>query len=328
MVERVHLSATILKAMELLTNLHPDSIFFRSEALDHGFRDRDLIAAVKDNRIARVRHGAYTTRDIWDSADQVQRHWLKCAAVLRSHGPVVALSHTSAAVDHGLRLWEPNLRRVHVTRLDGRPGGTTHDVVYHEGTWCPDDIVQKDDRLLMTPARSALETAALHTVEQGVVVLDSVLDLDLATSTELVDLTRRMEHWPFTSKLQIVVRLVRPGAQSVGESRTRFMCWTHNLPSPDLQFEVYDADGRLVGTTDFAWPDYQLLGEFDGKVKYGRYLKKGEQPGDAVFREKKREDLLREVTTWQMIRFIWADLYRQAATADRVRRMMRRSRVA
>jgi len=85
---------------------------------------------------------------------------------------------------------------------------------------------------------------------------------------------------------------------------------------------VYDAHGRLVGITDFAWPDHRLLGEFDGKEKYARFLRPGEQPGDAVFREKRREDELRRVTGWAMVRVVWADLYRRAETSARIRELM------
>ena len=65
------------------------------------------------------------------------------------------------------------------------------------------------------------------------------------------------------------------------------------------------------------------MSEFDGKVKYGRLLRPGESPADAVFREKVREDRLREALQWGMVRLVWADLYRPAATAARIRRLLR-----
>jgi hypothetical protein len=71
--------------------------------------------------------------------------------------------------------------------------------------------------------------------------------------------------------------------------------------------------------------DHRLLGEFDGKVKYGRLLKPGEHASDVVFREKQREDALRRVTGFSMIRITWADLYRGAATAAEIRRLMRQA---
>ncbi len=112
------------------------------------------------------------------------------------------------------------------------------------------------------------------------------------------------------AKLQITVRLARHGAQSIGESLGRHLMWTQHLPEPQLQFKVYDEVGNLIGITDFAWPEFGLLGEFDGKIKYGRLLKDGETASDVVVREKEREDRIREVTRWLMIRYVWRDLYR------------------
>jgi hypothetical protein len=58
------------------------------------------------------------------------------------------------------------------------------------------------------------------------------------------------------------------------------------LPTPELQFDVRDAGGMLIGRSDFAWHGGRLPGEFDGKVKYEKFLRPGESAGDAVFREK------------------------------------------
>jgi hypothetical protein len=127
-----------------------------------------------------------------------------------------------------------------------------------------------------------------------------------------------MERWPGTARLQITLRLASPGAESVGESRSRFMFWSHGIPRPQLQYVVRDGS-EVIGIVDFAWPAYGLLGEFDGRIKYGRLLRPGEAPGDAVYREKLREDRIREVTGWRMIRFGWADLERPSRTAARVR---------
>jgi hypothetical protein len=97
------------------------------------------------------------------------------------------------------------------------------------------------------------------------------------------------------------------------------------LPAPELQFEVYDAAGVLVGTTDFAWRRHRLLGEFDGRVKYGRLLRPGQTPGEVVWEEKLREDALRRTTGFGMERLVWADLDRPRSTADRLRAMLRRA---
>jgi hypothetical protein len=300
-------------------------VFLRSEARDLGFDDKAVAAALRSRVWVRVRRGAYTFADIWQKADPVGRHKIRARAVMRSLGGKVALSHVTAMIEHGALTWDVNLSRVHVTRLDGAAGRTEKDVVHHEGLCLDDDVVEKDGMLLIRPARAAVEAASLASTESALVTLDSALHLELTDPDELVTTFRAMERWPFTQKVHVAVGLADGRAESVGESRSRYLCWVHGLPAPVLQFHVHDASGTLVGITDFAWPDERLLGEFDGKVKYGRLLKPGEEPGDVVFEEKRREDQLREITRWQMVRLVWADLYRGPATAARIRRLMRQA---
>ena len=59
--------------------------------------------------------------------------------------------------------------------------------------------------------------------------------------------------------------------------------------------------------------------EFDGRIKYGRLLKPGQDAGDAVRAEKRREDAIRD-EDWGVVRWVWADLARPDQLAGRVRR--------
>ena len=83
--------------------------------------------------------------------------------------------------------------------------------------------------------------------------------------------------------------------------------------------------GALVARTDFAWEEHELVGEFDGKVKYGRLLRPGQEPGDAVFEEKRREDAVR-AEGWGVARWVWADLGTGHRLAARLRRAFDRRR--
>jgi len=306
--------------------LHSDGVFSRREAIDHGFSDENLTAAVRAGVLVRIRQGAYTTRENWDPARPAVRHQMLAHAVLRAHTTPLALSHTSAAVEHGLRLHRPDLSKVHVTCLDARLGRTTRDVVYHHTPVVDSDLAMVDGVLVIEPVRAAVETAMVADVPSGLVVLDSVIDLGRGDLDAIRRKYDELSTWPKARHLQITVRLVRPGANSVGESLSRHLFWTHHIPAPVLQFEVRDEDGNVVGCTDFAWPEYGLMGEFDGKVKYGRLLKPGESPSDAVFREKIREDRIRELTGWLMIRLVWTHLYEPRRTAERIFAQLERGR--
>lgn len=301
-------------------------VFQRREALDSGYCDKDLYRAMRDGEIVRIRPGGYSFADVWDAANDLEKHRLRAHAAQRSHSAPVALSHTSAAIEHGLRLFEPDLSRIHLTCLGAPLGRSTPDIAYHQGVCGDDELTMVGNHLTVAPVRAGLEAALLTTVAGGLVILDSVVDLKLGTLDEIHAGFLHMTGHPNSRRLQITVRLTRTGANSTGESLSRHMMWTQHLPEPVLQFEVHDEFGNLLGITDFAWPDHGLMGEFDGMVKYGRLRRKGETPGQAVEREKKREDRLREETGWLMIRLIWAELFRPTVTAARIRRQLERGR--
>ena len=312
--------------MDELAALHLDHVFLRSEALKFGYDDRDLRRALQDGQLTKVRHGAYVSSLVWAEADSLERHRLRSHAVLRSHATPLALSHTSAAVEHGLRLYRPDLDKVHVVCLDKPMARSTPDVVYHRVPVQEADLEERPDHVLVVkPTRAALETASLSSVASGLVVLDGLVHQKLATVDEVHEAHARF-HGPGSRKLQITVRLVRDGAESAGESLGRHLCWSQHLPAPTLQFEVRDADGVLIGRTDYAWPEFGVLGEFDGLGKYGRLRRPDESVEQAVVREKRREDLLREITGWLMIRIIWSELYRPVETAHRIREQLSRGR--
>ena len=178
---------------------------------------------------------------------------------------------------------------------------------------------------MTSSARAVIEHGTLHSMESTLVSADAALHLGRCSGQELVDQFARMERWPGTQHLQLVVRLADGRSESPGETRSRFLCWRHGLPAPELQFEVYDEEGQLIGISDFAWPEHRLLGEFDGRMKYGRGLVPGQDPSDAVFSEKRREDRLREITQWAMIRLVWGDLELGSYTANRIRQLMLRA---
>lgn len=312
--------------MDQLFALHPSGVFLRREALDAGYDDRDLACAIRDGFLVRVRHGAYVAAPTWHGADPLSRHALRCAAVHLTHAPHVVLSHTSGAVVSGLRVWGADLSKVHVTRLDDLPGKQARDVVYHRAP----DVTAQCRRVgeidVLAPAWCAVGTAAINSLESGIVTVDSAYDLGLATEDELRAAVLAMSGWPGTARLQMTMRLAEPGAASVGESRCRYLFFRTHLPRPVLQYRVHDDSGELVGTSDFAWPEHGLLGEFDGRLKYGRLLRPDQTPESVVYEEKVREDALRELTGWSMIRFTWGDLDRPEATAARVRRLLGRRR--
>jgi hypothetical protein len=291
-----------------------EGVFLRREAVAHALDDATLRRAVRAGRLTKVRHGAYAfTADLHD-LDGRGRHVLTTRAAMRVLRERVAVSHHSAAALHGMDLWDVPLEQVHVTRTDGGAGRSEGDVQHHEGLVLDGDLVVVHGVPVVRPVRAALKSASLSGLERGVVTVDSGLRDGLFTTEDLAEQHGLMQSWPGTQHLHLVTRLADGACQSVGESRSKYFFYAHGFPAPELQFAVHDG-AALVGVADFAWPELGLLGEFDGRVKYGRLLRPGEDPGDAVFREKRREDLLRRLTGWRVIRLVWADLQQPERTA-------------
>lgn len=296
--------------------------FTRRDVLDSGLADKDLTAGCRSGSILRLRRGYFTFPDLWDDLDERDRHLVMCRAVLDALGDCVALSHVSAAAAHGLCTWGVDLSRVHVTRLDKGATRVEGGVVHHKGRSSGSDLVDLGGMRVVRPVRAAIETASMGSSESALVVLDSLLHHGLGDEDELMEQFQRMAHWPATRHLHIPVRMADGRSDGPGESRGRWLFRTAHIPAPTLQFPVYDAGGRLVATCDWGWEGEGVVGEFDGKIKYGRLLRPGQTAGDVVFAEKQREDLVREITGYRMVRLTWSDLDRPIVTAGRVRRLV------
>lgn len=305
-----------------------DGVFLRREALEWGYDDKAIRSRLRAGEWLRVRHGAYCFRDQWDPLFADGRHLLLARAVLRTTPGPVALSHTTALIAHGVAVWGADLRRVHVTRLDGGTGRLERDAVHHVGRINADDVVLADGLPAVPVARAVVEAASILTTESGLVSADSSMFKKLCTPEDLRASFRACHHWPGSQKIHVVLHRMDGRHESPGESRSDYLFWRQGLPRPVPQYAVYDLDGRFIGRLDFAWPWLGVWGEFDGKVKYRKLLRPGQAPEDAVVEEKNREDLVRQLTGWMCGRLVNADLEAPQLTAQRFRQLFERAEKA
>ena len=181
------------------------------------------------------------------------------------------------------------------------------------------DLRRQDGHWITTPARSVADTVCTDGVIAGLVQANHFLHAGLMSIEELRSAIERAANWPGSLRHHPVLLLADARIESVGETRSDHLFFTQALPRPELQYEIHDDAQGVIYRVDFAWPERRVIVEFDGEEKYHRLRREGESIAEMVMREKKREDRIRELTGWSVIRITWRDLEFAVHTAKRIR---------
>ena len=299
-----------------------DVVRLRHELVADGFTDHQLTMLVRSGVLHRVRRGAYVDRELWERLSPADRHRVVARAVLRRAHPLTALTHVSTIVELGVPVWNIRLDEVHTTRTDGKGARREAGVVHHVGELAEDAVEIVNGVRVGPAARAAVEVIATATPEAALVVANGLLHGKHITREELVAAATAMKHWPHTLSAHRVVAMADARLESVAETRTYFMCHAQRLPRPEPQVGVLDERGHEFARVDFAWPELEVFLEFDGRIKYELYRRKGETLEQFLMREKKREERICQLTGWVCLRIGWADLENPVATAARIRNIL------
>lgn len=263
---------------------------------------------VREEQLTRVRRGGFVPAN--EDADH--RHLI--GATMPRLGPGHVVSHNSAAWLHGLPGDARLLSRVVVTK-PGKGGTAVGPYVHRYRTPLPDGDIEVVDGLARTTlARTVVDLGRCGELGFAVAAADAALRRGLSPDLLMVHLGATRRHG--IRRARTMTELADPRSESAGESLSRVAIWRLGLPTPELQYEVVVRGKRY--RSDFGWPEQQVLGEFDGKVKYGDLVRPGETPADVVMREKRREADLRSLGWW-VVRWTYADIW----NPDRLERLLR-----
>ena len=291
-------------------------LFFRADMVADGVTDDELRARRRRGELHRLQRGAYlTSTDLTVEA----RHLLEVEAAVQRLSDDAVVCGVSAALVHGLTTWRLPLGRVHVLRPASSGARRGRLVQVHTAALTDDDVVGVGTTAVTSIVRTVVDVARCVPFEKAVVVIDDALHRHLVTRPELERVLDRTPTARGTPAARRAVAFAHPGAGSPGESRSRVAMHRVGLAPPRSQWPITDSSGRLIATGDFGWPDQRVLGEFDGRMKYGRGLRPGQSPGDAVVAEKLREDEVRDQDI-RVVRWIWPELDRFQVVAARLER--------
>lgn len=293
-------------------------ISLRRELVAAGLTDQNIKRLLVAGVYGKVKRGAYADGAAMAQLDPFGQFVLRNRAAIKQAKTEVVLSHSSSAPEYDAPDWGLDLTTTHLTRVDGRSGRKEAGIQQHCGAIQDGDIVTRNGIQMMSATRTALEITTVASTEASLGFVNHALHHQLTTMDELVERYAAMKEWPFTLKTDIVLRLGRPEIESLGETRTFYLCHRFGIPMPEPQYEIRDAFNNIVARVDFAWPELGVFLEFDGRIKYEKLLREGERASDVVIREKAREEMICRLTGWRCIRITWADLERPERTAAKI----------
>jgi hypothetical protein len=153
---------------------------------------------------------------------------------------------------------------------------------------------------------------------RGVAILDSALHRSLVTSdgiTQAHDLARRQRG---VARTHPWWSLADKRAASPLETWGRLDCIDVGVPPDDLQVEIVDGDGEVLGRGDAGWlldDGRWLIAEFDG-AEYHDSL-------DTIYYDRYRQNRLQAVGNAVVLRFTARDLARPGFVGTQVRDFLR-----
>jgi very-short-patch-repair endonuclease len=190
-------------------------------------------------------------------------HGAWCAAVGLTLPPGAAIGGLSAAHLLGCDLLKAE-SPVSIVAWRRAGARSTDRIRVHHTVLDRADVTSVGGLPVTTPERTAFDLGRRLGRRTAVMVFDAMLRLGVLDLGSVDDLARQRHWWPGITRLHEAIRLADPRAESPMETILRLLLLDAGLPAMQLQFEVRDARGRLIGRVDLAWPLIRLAVEYEG----------------------------------------------------------------
>lgn len=258
-------------------------LIFSRDCERDGTTSQSLRTRNSRGELARVYPGAFLDpagANITDLSVE-QRHVAAIAGVAPSLTSSV-FSGVSAAVLHGLPIPRRLLSgRVHVTRESGGPSTKWLRVARAE---LAAEEIELRYGLPVTSLKRTLRDLHEH------LNIDEMLaagDMAKFLGADLSDIADGSRHAKGMRRLR---DFASERSESPAESMSRSIMLRFGLPTPLLQVAIFDEDGTFMGRSDFGWPEFNTLGEFDGETKYNGGTGSGRTGAQEIMAEKERDN--------------------------------------
>ncbi|GAA3317752.1 endonuclease domain-containing protein [Arthrobacter ramosus] len=224
--------------------------------------------------------------------------------------PECCLSHGSAARIHRISLSKALEEdwRIHLARPGERWKPRRRNVVGHQLTFKPGEVIVLDGVRLTSPARTWLDLAQVMSIDDIVAAGDSIVVEHsenhprpreaLATIEDLKAMVAAHPGMRGVRKARLALDLVRVGADSPQETQMRLILLHAGLPEPTLNHVIFNEWGAPA-----VWPDAAYLKERIALQYDGRHHGEAEQ-----YQRDIRRQALTERLGWHEVRVHHEDL--------------------
>lgn len=299
-------------------------LWSRQQLRARGMTERGIEQALQQEQLHRIRRGWYADGEFWKAAFSESRHLLEMLATVTASPKEPLFSHESAAILHDLPLY----------RFRGTRPQTV--VSLHSRTNSSSKVSRRARKLdevafvrigpfvctslsgtVLDVARSASREVAVGCVDAALHKLGGTARAQEAWRNRWLEQLASQPHTLGNASARSVIKLADGGADSVAESVSR-------LYLLDLGFDVA-TQVRVRSPTgseyriDFELRGLGVYGEVDGTSKYiDPQMAEGKSTQQRLLDEKEREDWIRGVTGFRMIRWGARDLTSAAELGERL----------
>lgn len=290
-----------------------EGVLRRRDLVAAGISDEIQSAMFRRRVLLRIRHGIYILADRFDGASDIERHRIHLAAAIAAAAEPTWAFGASAALVHRLplpfdvpdnvellrqaRQDERSLTRPSRHHLDLPSIRVTTHVVDERDVTCVGGLP------VVSAPLAAVAAARGVSHRWQVALFDAVLWNGVTTHDDLLRLTDEWRSRGGKARLDSAIERARRGAQTPLETFSRVILMDQGLPEPQLQVPFHDRGG-LIGYVDMCWPEWRVIGEADGRVKY--------ESREILISEKIREDRLRALG-FRVVRWMWTDIHERPA---------------
>ncbi len=261
-----------------------------------------LFASARRGELVSLFPGVYIDATVWQRMTPAERYRARVKSASLVAPAETVFSHLSAASLWRLPLVGTWPKNAHVL-APSSSGGRSTRIFQRHTVGVPTEVELIEGVTVTTLARTAVDVASCLDFVAAVAVVDAALrrtshplphlPLSPITLSDLVEELRVLPLRRGREKAWTAIDFADGAADRPGESVSRANMRRMGCPMPQIQVALAGASGRVY-IVDFWWPEFNMIGEFDGDAKYTdpEFLR-GRTPEQALLDEKRREDDLR-----------------------------------